>query len=204
VRLPTDGAETWLRGLGDLYRDPGTRQRLTKLWHRYFATVPAIHKSIEETQWKGESGWVLVHTLEASISIQLGIAGFLPFGDAVDADTRSLLYMHALLFAANAAVLENPEDQLLTPEQLQEMTPAQLAIPAAVRPLIVPLRAQYFLLARPPVEAEIIRRARDVKRGQIGSEEADRKRVPELQQAYLSANATFDWVEPNKICSRNP
>lgn len=32
-----------------------------------------------------------------------------------------------------------------------------------------------------------------------GGSEADRKRVVELQQAYLDANATFDWVELGKI-----
>ena len=37
-----------------------------------------------------------------------------------------------------------------------------------------------------------------------GGSGADRKRVVELQQAYLDANATFDWVELSKIWSHNP
>ena len=34
-----------------------------------------------------------------------------------------------------------------------------------------------------------------------GGSEADRRRVLELQQAYLEANATFDWVALDKIWS---
>ena len=37
-----------------------------------------------------------------------------------------------------------------------------------------------------------------------GGSEADRRRVLELQQAYLDANATFDWVALQKIWSRSP
>jgi hypothetical protein len=37
-----------------------------------------------------------------------------------------------------------------------------------------------------------------------GGSEADRTRVLELQQAYLDANATFDWVELQEIWSHDP
>ena len=37
-----------------------------------------------------------------------------------------------------------------------------------------------------------------------GGSEADRRRVLELQQAYLEANATFDWVALDKIWSHRP
>jgi len=36
-----------------------------------------------------------------------------------------------------------------------------------------------------------------------GGTEADRQRVLELQQAYLDANATFDWVALDKIWSHD-
>jgi len=37
-----------------------------------------------------------------------------------------------------------------------------------------------------------------------GGSEADRRRVLELQHAYLEANATFDWVDLQKIWSPDP
>jgi hypothetical protein len=37
-----------------------------------------------------------------------------------------------------------------------------------------------------------------------GGSEADRRRVLELQQAYLEANATFDWGALDKIWSHRP
>ena len=37
-----------------------------------------------------------------------------------------------------------------------------------------------------------------------GGSEADRRRVLELQRAYLEANATFDWVALDKIWSHRP
>ena len=38
----------------------------------------------------------------------------------------------------------------------------------------------------------------------VGGSEADRARILELQQAYLDANATFDWVGLQKIWSHDP
>jgi hypothetical protein len=37
-----------------------------------------------------------------------------------------------------------------------------------------------------------------------GGSEADRRRVLELQQAYLDANATFDWIALDRIWSHDP
>lgn len=166
VRVPPEGADAWLLAIADCWEQSASRLAIQALFEPYAATLPLLAQDVKRTSWHTQSGWELVFALESGVSVEVGLATFLPtpYNHLFGPVGRRVLYAHILLANAVEALDKDPAAtggrRFLLPLKLRHKE-------IVARALLPALRAEYFRLAKPFAVSEILRRA-EKRDGQFG------------------------------------